>query len=204
MTEDLTAIRDGTRGVYERQAPAWDGLRSHALFEKGWLDRFVAALPPGGTVLDVGCATGRPLGLYLMEKGLRVTGVDFAAPMLAIARERFPDCRWIHADMRTMDLGERFDGVLAWDSFFHLTMAEQRDVIGVLSRHVGETGSLLLTIGHLEGETTGRVGDGTVYHASLAPDAYRDLLSAEGFGQVDITLQDAECGGHSVLLAQRR
>lgn len=53
--QDLKAVHAQTIGVYEAQAEAWDRQRSRSLTEKLWLDQFAAAIPSGGTVLDVGC-----------------------------------------------------------------------------------------------------------------------------------------------------
>ena len=38
--------------------------------------------------------------------------------------------------MRTLDLGRRFGGIVAWDSFFHLTADEQRALIPRLAGHL--------------------------------------------------------------------
>ena len=72
------------------------------------------------TVLDVGCGMGEPLARYLIEQGCRVVGIDSSGSMIAMCVERFPESEWLVRDMRTFELGRRFDGILAWDSFFHL------------------------------------------------------------------------------------
>lgn len=61
-------------------------------------------------VLDLGCGTGR-LTVALAERGHDVTGLDPAAAMLAAARLRPGGARirWVEADARDFDLGERFD-----------------------------------------------------------------------------------------------
>jgi hypothetical protein len=60
--------------------------------------------------------------------------------MIDRCRARIPDSAWIVADMRELDLGRHFDGILAWDSFFHLDMDEQRLVSNgfVVRAHVPE------------------------------------------------------------------
>jgi hypothetical protein len=35
-----------------------------------------------------------------------------------MCKDRFPDQQWVVADMRVLSLDRRFDGILAWDSFF--------------------------------------------------------------------------------------
>ncbi len=194
-------IRQRTRSVYERRAEAWDRERGRSLFERPWLDRLLARTAPGDTILDIGCGSGEPVARYVLECGRQVCGVDFARPMLEIARSRFPSSRWIEADMRDLDLGETFAGVIAWDSFFHLSMAEQAAVIPRLARHVAPGGGLLLTVGPREGEAIGTVGGEPVYHASLAPHDYAERLRREGLTVSDFVPEDPACGGHSVLLA---
>jgi hypothetical protein len=103
-------------------------------------------------------------------------GSTFAEPMLAMARTRFPEARWINADMRDLDLGESFAGLIAWDSFFHLSPDEQRSTIPRLARHVAPGGCLLLTVGPSASERIGSVGGEPVYHASLSIDEYEERL----------------------------
>lgn len=189
------------RSVYERHAAGFDRNREHTLIERAWLDRCLACVPAGGSVLDLGCGAGEPIARYLIEQGYQVTGVDFAEPMLGIARARFPQARWIHADMRELDLGERFAGIVAWDSFFHLTEDEQRAAIPRLARHLGRGGAMLLTVGPEEGAVTGTVEGEIVYHASLSRDEYEALLDAAGLTLAAYAAEDPACDYHSVLLA---
>jgi ubiquinone/menaquinone biosynthesis C-methylase UbiE len=197
----LIELAKGTRGVYERHAEGFDRQRGRTLIERAWLDRFLALVPPGETVLDLGCGAGEPIARYLIEQAREVWGADFAEPMLAIARERFAQATWVHADMRTLELGRTFGGIVGWDSFFHLTMDEQRAVIPILARHLSPGGALLLTVGPGEGEVTGTVEGETVYHASLASPEYARLLGAAGLSVAAFVAEDRDCDFHSVLLA---
>lgn len=194
-------IKTQTKAVYEAHAAAWDAQRSRALFERGWLDQLLAFSAPGDCVLDVGCGAGEPISAYLVAQGRRVHGVDFSAPMLEMARTRFPGERWTLADMRSLDIGETFAGVIAWDSFFHLTADEQRDTLPRLCAHVAPGGALLLTVGPAEGEAIGAVDGAAVYHASLSIDEYERRLNEAGLRLVAFTPDDPDCAGHSVLLA---
>lgn len=193
----------GTRAVYETHAAAWDRQRYKGLIERPWLDRLLALAGPDPKVLDLGCGAGEPIARYLVERGCRVTGVDFAAAMLAIASARLPEARWLEGDMRELDLAERFDAIVAWDSFFHLTRAEQRAVIPRLARHLAPGGALLVTVGPEDGEVTGTVDGAAVYHASLSPEEYARRLSAAGLELVDFVAEDPTTDFHSVLLARR-
>jgi SAM-dependent methyltransferase len=117
---------DDLIGLYERHAREFDRDRSRLLQEKAWLDGFLACVRPSGTVLDLGCGMGEPIARYIIDAGFRVVGVDSSPSLIDLGRRRFPDSEWLVADMRDLALGRRFDGILAWDSFFHLRVEEQR------------------------------------------------------------------------------
>ena len=202
-SDPLTLLAAHTQDVYERQAARFDRERPKRLHEKAWLDRFLAEVTPGGLILDLGCGAGDPIAAYMASRGFRVIGLDASRAMLALARERYPDGDWRYGDMRALDLPERFDGILGWNSFFHLTRDEQRAVLPQLSAHLNPEGALMLTVGPRDGEEMGHVGGEPIYHASLAPEAYRQLLAAHGMKVVSFVLEDPECDFQTVLLAAR-
>jgi len=189
--------------LYERHAHAYDRDRGRALQERAWLDRFLAHVSAGGTVLDVGCGMGEPIARYLLERGVGVVGIDVAPSMIELCRTRFPDSEWLVADMRTLELGRRFDGLVAWDSFFHLGADDQRVTLERLAAHARPGAPLLFTSGPEEGEAIGRYEGEPLYHASLAPVEYARLLVAHGFQVRDHVASDATCGDHTVWLAVR-
>ena len=190
-------------GLYERHAHAFDLKRGRSLFEKSWLDRFAALVPAGGHVLDLGCGMGEPIARYFIERGYRVTGIDSAPTMIALCRERFPDHVWQAADMRDLALGRTFDGVLAFDSFFHLSPDDQRAIFAVFQAHAAQGAPLMFTAGPAHGEAIGSFEGESLYHASLDPDEYRTLLDRHGFTVVHYMADDPECGGHTIWLARR-
>jgi len=155
VTHDWDALARGTLAVYAANARAFNQTRNKTLFEKQWLDRFLAMLP---AVMD----------------------------------------------LRQITLPGPYDGVLGWNSVFHLTQAEQRAVIPHLIRLVRPGGPLMITIGHGNGTATGTIAGHTVYHASLSPQEYRALLDENGCDTVDLVIEDPRCNGHSVLLGRRR
>jgi SAM-dependent methyltransferase len=193
---------DAIIGLYERHAQRWDAVRGRSLFERKWLDAFAAGLPDGGTVLDLGCGAGEPIARYLVEEGFRVWGVDSAPSLVALCRARFPAHEWRVGDMRALALERTFDGIVAWDSFFHLTFDDQRAMFPRFRAHAADGAALLFTSGPSHGEAIGALEGEPLYHASLAEEEYRELLRANGFRVLRHVAEDPECGGHTVWLAR--
>ena len=189
--------------LYENHAAAWDRQRKRELIERSWLERFAGLVRPGGTVLDLGCGAGEPIARWLIERGFAVTGVDSSATLIGMCRERFPAHRWIVADMRTLDLACRFDGLIAWHSQFHLTVDDQRALFPRLAAHAAPGTAFLFTTGPQAGETIGTWQGEPLHHASLAPDEYEARLAASGFAIVERRLRDPDCGEASIWLARR-
>lgn len=201
--EDLRALHPHTQQTYARNAAAFDAERTKTLFERPWLERFCASLPARARVLDLGCGSGEPIAAYLIAQGLEITGVDFAEPMLAMARERFPQATWLLGDLRTLSLSQQFDGLIAWHSLFHLTQAEQRELLPKLPGLLAPGGVLLATVGCEAGEVVGYIAGEPVYHAVLAAQEYFSLLESAGMQIAAFTPHDPACGAATVLLARR-
>lgn len=78
----------------------------------------------GGSVLELGCGTGRKL-IPIASDGYPCTGLELSADMLTEAQrkadERALAVEWVQGDMREFDLGRTFDLVfIAANSLLHL------------------------------------------------------------------------------------
>jgi len=200
---DLATLAGKTRAVYEEHGPAFDRQRPKNLHEKKWLDRFIELLPGNARVLEVGCGAGEPLIPYFLSKGLKVEGLDFAESMLGIARARFPDTIFHLADMCTMQLGKSFDGIIAWNSYFHLIREDQQAALRRFAAHLKPGGILMLTVGPEDGEVVGHVNGIEVYHASLSPRAYHAHLARLEVEVIDFVAEDPDCDLQTVLIGRK-
>jgi SAM-dependent methyltransferase len=200
MSRDAESMID----LYDRHAEVWGQERSRTLLEQAWLDRFLSVLPVGGSILDIGCGTAEPIARYIIEAGYVLTGTDSSPRMVDICKNRFPRHTWLVADMRTLFLSRRFDGLLAWDSFFHLSPEDQRKMFPVFRAHAAARAALLFTSGPAHGEAIGSYRGEPLYHGSLDEAEYRMLLDDHGFDVVTHVVEDPQCGGHTVWLARLR
>lgn len=200
----MNSEADNIVGLYRRHAAAWLRQRGRHLTERKWLDRFLAQLPAKPKVLDIGCGPGEPIARYLLEKECAVTGVDAAPEMIEIAKSLFSGASWFVSDMRSLDLNATFDGLLAWNSFFHLNAADQRRMFPIFRRHAAAGAALMFTSGPSSGEAIGTFEGEPLYHASLDAAEYRQLLDDNGFDVVDHVVEDPECGRLTVWIGRLR
>lgn len=123
-------------------------------------------LQPGLRVLDVGCGTGT-LAVLLAEKGMAVTGIDIAPPMLRQAADRVQAAglgeRVTLRELGAVDLDTAFDdgsfdAVVSTLTFSELSEDEIDYVLAQCLRIVRPGGRLLVADEVLPESLPGRVG----------------------------------------------
>ncbi|MFD2873886.1 class I SAM-dependent methyltransferase [Mucilaginibacter ximonensis] len=188
--------------VYDKIAQWFHANRPQTLMEKGYLDKLISRLPQNASALDLGCGTGEPMLRYLLQQGVNVVGVDASTAILKIAQANFPYTQFILQDMRQLDLGRKFDAIIAWHSFFHLPADDQPAMFPLFAKHLNKNGILMFTSGTQYGEAWGMNGGENLFHGSLEKENYRQLLEKHNFQILGHTIEDPECGGATVWMAQ--
>jgi S-adenosylmethionine-dependent methyltransferase len=130
MPDDVSDIRAFYNGDPQKEH---DRLEEHQLeYELTW--RFLEQyLPPQGSILEVGAATGR-YTLELARRGYTVTAVDLSAALIEICRQRLADVklesqvRLVVADARDLSAvtDTEFDAVLLMGPLYHLIAEADR------------------------------------------------------------------------------
>jgi cyclopropane fatty-acyl-phospholipid synthase-like methyltransferase len=189
---------------YDRIADDWHAAR-RVFTAKRYVDLLLDRLEPGASVLDLGCGTGKPVARYLVEKGFRVVGVDESAAMLEIARRVVPEAELVRADMRELELSERFAAAVAWDSLFHVERARHKSIFDKLASLLRPGGLLLLSAGGSghEGFTSEMYGHSFFYSAHDPAETLR-LLASAGFRVELCEEDDPSSKGHLAVLARKR
>ena len=80
---------------------------------------------------------------------------------------------------------------------------DQRAMFPRFAIHAASGAPLMFTTGPLEGESVGSYRGEPLYHASLAPSEYEQLLAENGFVVRAFRPNDSTCGEHTVWLATR-
>lgn len=178
--DETSAFYDGNPAVYasrERRLPATR------------LDAFLAALPPGAKILELGCGGGQD-SAYMLEKSFDVTPTD-GSPELARQAEKLigrPVAVMRFQDLETV---ETFDGVWAEASLLHVPRAELPDVFTRI--HCALKPGASLHASFKSGEAEGHDGLGRYYNYPSV-DWLTECLSSGGWR--DIALSEADGGGY--------
>lgn len=161
----------------------------------------VAALAPGAgeRVLDVACGTGNAAEL-VVRAGAAAVGVDTAARLLGVARERVPEAEFVEGDAEALPFAEdEFDAAV---SLFGVIFAEPEAAARELLRVVRPGGRIVVTTWvpdgplHEVGATIGRaLGRENQPSPWSSPDVLRSLFA--GAAAVEIAERELAFTGES-------
>lgn len=150
---------DEIKRFWESQADLHGTSHRASWSDRGVIELEIAALgvrlSAGWTVLDVGCANGFSSFRYASERGVDVTGVDFAPSMIdaaRAARDELPAAvqartRFAVGDVRALDFpDEAFDAVVSTRVIINLPdVAQQAAGLAECARVLRPGGILLLS-----------------------------------------------------------
>ena len=174
------------RESYDAIAAEWEHARVRLSgAEQRIFDLLREGLAPGSKVLDLGCGTGRPVAEYLVEQGLRVTGIDESTRMLELARKRLPDQEWTLASLETFAPEGAFSAAIAWDSLFHIPRTAHESIFGYVRKALRRGGRFALTVGGSEHPAfTDTMFEHQFFYDSHPPEIAMKLLKDWGFDLV--------------------
>jgi SAM-dependent methyltransferase len=93
-----------------RKLETWTGWGGY--YHQRLTQVYQSLVPPGRSVLEIGCARGDLLAALKPALGV---GVDFSEEMIHGARRRYPNLRFVHADVQALNLSEKFDVIILSD-----------------------------------------------------------------------------------------
>jgi ubiquinone/menaquinone biosynthesis C-methylase UbiE len=171
------------------------------------LDEFVRRLPPHSTILDIGCGSGL-VAKFLMDRGLRVTGIDISKNMLKLARQCAPEAKFYKMDMTRMRFVDNsFDGVVALYSIIHLPRIFHERIFKKISRITRTNGIVLLSVGgsNLENsiEDNWMNWGAKLYWSHFDKEVNLKLLERAGFEIISCRLSGEKGDKHPFIITRR-
>lgn len=170
MSADDTTLR-----VYAQKAGEYEGMIAAAGDDPA-LAAFIAALPRGAQVLDLGCGPGHSAAA-MAHAGLRVDATDAVAEMVAMTAAR-PGVRAWQATFDEIAGDDIYDGIWANFSLLHAPKADFPRHLGALRRPLKPGGLFHIGMKTGTGERRDRLGRHYAYYAQAELSA---ALRAAGF-----------------------
>jgi SAM-dependent methyltransferase len=195
---------EAVRAGYERIARTYDAQRDQ--FKSiPWLERFVALIPPGGSVLDVGCGAGRPVDAYLVEHGYAVHGLDLSQAMIHLVWTKVPEATYEVREMLDLCAGEyHVDGIVAFYSIFHTPREQHKRLLDTLVSFLNPGGALLITMG--AGEWEGVEDDfhgARMYWSHYGAERNAEMVESAGCTVLVSEIDHSGGEQHQVIIARK-
>lgn len=190
---------DGARTAYDLLAPGYDDFNAANDYEM-WFGVLLPRLEElglrTGSVLDVGCGTGRAVG-PMLRRGWPVTGADLSPGMIGQARAK-PDlaaATFEVCDMRELPVYGEFQLVWALNDPVNYLLDDED-----LDAALRAMGSNLAADGLLVFDCNTRRGMDALFGVSEEDERWR----WEGFGADDADIYSAELSGEDVSAHRHR
>lgn len=167
---------DETLRVYGAKAQEYAELTSDDPNERPLRRAFIAALPKGAHVLDLGCGPGQT-ATVLAREGFRVTAMDAVPEMIAMAAQH----EGVDARVATFDQIEGdaiYDGIWANFSLLHAPRADMPRHLAALRRAIKPGGIFHIALKSGTGETRDSLGRLYTYYSDAE---LSGLVTAAGF-----------------------
>ena len=150
MEKDLVQLNKET---YDKIAKLFAQTRKYLWDDLKPLKKY---MKDGFSILDLGCVTGRLYHLFKDFQDVEYVGVDQSEGQLAVAREEFPDNKYIQAEMTELPCEDNeFDIIYCIATFHHLPDEKNR-IKGLeeMKRVLKPGGYIIMTNWNLNSEST--------------------------------------------------
>lgn len=177
-----TSVR--TLAHYSQSAQGFrDGTWDHDVTQN--YTALIDALDGDGphSVLDLGCGPGRDLA-YFKSQGINAVGLDGSAEFVAMAKAE-TDCEVWQQNFLSLELPtQRFDGIFANASLFHVPSQDLPRVLGELHATLKPNGVLFSSNPRAMNGINEEGYQGERYCSYHTLETWRDFITTAGFSEI--------------------
>jgi len=173
------------------------------------LGDFIELLAPNAKILDAGCGAGIPITRLLAER-FDVTGVDFSASQIELARKNVPNAKFLCEDLTDLHFpADFFDGICSYYSIIHIPREEHGALLEKFHRMLNTGGVALLCLGaqNLVDDIEEDFLGARMYWSHFDSETYLKMLKTLDFSIIwSKYVKDSTCegAGHLFTLLQKK
>lgn len=138
-----------TKESYNKTAELWSKTGTNSFAYEGPSKEFFRKIKAGGKVIEIGCANGINVPLFLgIGRHLRYEGYDFSRELLKIAKRRYPQLPFGYldiADSKTLPK-KKFDSFYAAAVFMHVPKEKWDDMFRNVEKLIKPKGYGFITM----------------------------------------------------------
>jgi len=134
------------KDTYNKIADDWHSDHKKDDWWQEGTDKFISYFKKGDSILDIGCAGGVK-SKYLIDKGLKVTGIDFSEKFIEIAKKEVTEGDFWVMDINDVDkLNKKFDGIFIQAVLLHIPKSEVESILKKVVSKLKEGGFLYVAV----------------------------------------------------------
>lgn len=112
----IDKVQKANADFYNKHAIDWTSQKSDSFYAEKQFRQFVSLFKRGSAVIDIGCANGNAVPLFVgIGSKLKYEGVDISSALLKIAKSRYPNFNFYKSNIldRSTLPKKRYDGFWA-------------------------------------------------------------------------------------------
>ena len=196
--DNLKHINSLTEQAYNLTANKYHDLFHNEMdkkeYDKKLLDSFAAKFNSNSLICDAGSGPSGQISRYLIDKGLKVIGIDISEKCVQLARLNNPDARFECADISNMPFDENsFDGLISYYSIINTPKIYVDKIFNEFCRVLKQQSYLLVAVkaGTAEGYADNLLGIKTkIYSALFTQEEITAYFQEAGFVMEFIEMRD--------------
>ncbi len=123
------------KNFYDKNAEKWISKKVDSFHHETPFRKFEKLLKPGDRVVDIGCAGGIHVPLFLgIGRKLKYEGIDISKSMIKIAKLRYPQLPFSVSDISVFKPKKKFAGFWAAAVLMHLTEDERDQAFSAIEK----------------------------------------------------------------------
>ncbi len=135
----MSKSKNPTKDYYNTHADQWTATKNNSFFHEKEFRLFRSKLAKGDRVLDIGCAHGIHVPLFLgIGRELKYEGMDISTSFLKLARSRYPQMAFHQGDVLDESTFPRkkFDAFWAAAVLMHIPLERWPQMLTNIQKHM--------------------------------------------------------------------
>ena len=137
------AAVEQTKKYYDKEFLKWTNTKTNSFYHEKQFTKIVSLWPEKGTIIDIGCAYGIHVPLFLgIGRHLKYIGIDISKSFLKLATRYYPQLNFQEGNISDIDVlpKKKFDGFFAAAVLMHVPF-EHWDVTFENIEKINKSGS---------------------------------------------------------------